>query len=69
LTSAGRALLDVVESGDFCRDDLLHIPADSFIYLAPVDTNSAKCSTEQTARTPCTSRPSCRTSCKPCDTP
>lgn len=33
LTDAGRALLAIAESGDFSKDNLLHIPADSFIYF------------------------------------
>lgn len=33
LTDAGRALLAIAESGDFSKDNFLHIPADSFIYF------------------------------------
>ena len=33
LTSAGQALLDIAESGNFDGDNLLQIPADSFIYF------------------------------------
>ncbi len=33
LTDAGRALLAIAESGNFSRDNILRIPADSFIYF------------------------------------
>ena len=33
LTEAGRALLSIAESGNFSRDNILRIPADSFIYF------------------------------------
>jgi hypothetical protein len=33
LTAAGKALLTVAQSGNFASDNLLQIPADSFIYL------------------------------------
>lgn len=33
LTDAGRALLSIAESGNFSRDNILRIPADSFIYF------------------------------------
>lgn len=33
LTAAGRALLTIAESGNFSRDNILRIPADSFIYF------------------------------------
>lgn len=33
LTDAGRVLLSIAESGNFSRDNLLRIPADSFIYF------------------------------------
>jgi hypothetical protein len=33
LTKAGRSLLDIARSGSFARDNLLQIPADSFIFL------------------------------------
>lgn len=33
LTDAGRALLSIAESGNFARENILRIPADSFIYF------------------------------------
>ena len=33
LTEAGRALLSIAESGNFARENILRIPADSFIYF------------------------------------
>ncbi|MGN0508940.1 MAG: AlwI family type II restriction endonuclease [Ruminococcus sp.] len=33
LTNAGRALLEIAESGKFLRNNILRIPADSFIYF------------------------------------
>lgn len=33
LTDAGRTLLSIAESGNFTRDNILRIPADSFIYF------------------------------------
>ena len=33
LTGAGQALLAIAESGNFSKDNMLHIPADSFIYF------------------------------------
>lgn len=33
LTKAGRALLSIAESGNFAKDNILRIPADSFIYF------------------------------------
>ena len=33
LTDAGRALLSIAENGNFSRDNILRIPADSFIYF------------------------------------
>lgn len=33
LTDAGRALIAIAESGNFSRDNILRIPADSFIYF------------------------------------
>ena len=33
LTDAGQALFSIAESGNFAKDNILHIPADSFIYF------------------------------------
>ncbi len=49
LTDAGRALLAIAESGNFSRDNILRIPADSYIYFkqllklsCPFETNNVR---------------------------